>query len=280
MVRHHQAICERKHLTNASWAATSWPGTSVSLRYTTAPNAGVSAQMNFEELVSKRAIGQDEPKDYCTWAEELLYTDVESENIPILASMGYERDPEREDVERYFQKSVKDLKLKIPSDEQGIKLYATIAIEKLFDGKITPFECLTKMENLFALTDYDPKYGIWSYLSEDISMLEYDGFCYFNTGLDKSNIGDYIRNVAKQFLEILPMDLPEYFFKLCACKKCGYIGESNAERAEKPWMPERMFRLIYSRYPASKAICAKCGAPYPSSMVDYSARNIYLGSKC
>lgn len=241
---------------------------------------GVSNQMNFEELVSKRAVGQDEPKDYCAWAEELLYTDVESESVPILASMGYERDPEREDIERYFQKSVKDLGLRIPSDEHGIKLYATITIEKLFEGKITPFECLGKMEKLFALTDYDPKYGIWDCLSEDISMLEYDGVCYFNTGLDKSNMGDYIRNVAKQFLEILPMELPEYFFNLCVCEKCGYIGESNTERVGKSWMPQRIFRLFYRRVPASKAICAKCGAPYPSSMIDYSARTIYLESKC
>ncbi|MBU2987140.1 hypothetical protein KO528_17370 [Saccharophagus degradans] len=236
--------------------------------------------MNFEELVSKRAIGQDEPKDYCAWAEALLYTDVESENIPILASMGYERDPEKEDIEKYFQKSLKDLKLEIPSNENGIKLYATLTIEKLLDGKITPFECVAKMEKLFSLTDYDPKYGIWDYLSEDISMLEYDGVCYFNTGLDKSNMANYIRKVAKQFLEILPMELPEYFFKLCACKTCGYIGESNTERAEKIWIPERIFRLIYGRYPASKAVCAKCGAQYPSNMVDYSARSIYLESKC
>ncbi|WP_019603127.1 hypothetical protein [Teredinibacter turnerae] len=124
--------------------------------------------MNFEELVSKRAIGQDEPKDYCAWAEALLYTDVEPENIPILASMDYERDPEREDIEKYFQQSLKDLKLEIPSDENGIKLYASLIIENLFVGKITPLECVEKMEKLFSLADYDPKYGIWDYLSEDI----------------------------------------------------------------------------------------------------------------
>jgi len=58
--------------------------------------------MKFELLAGKRALGSAYSKDYTEWAESLLYEDIESENVAILASIGYERDPDSEAMKHTF----------------------------------------------------------------------------------------------------------------------------------------------------------------------------------
>ena len=72
--------------------------------------------MKFELLTRKRALGTANLRDYTNWAESMFYENVGSENLAILASMGYERDPDSEEIEMYFQKSIKDLNLSLPED--------------------------------------------------------------------------------------------------------------------------------------------------------------------
>ncbi len=236
--------------------------------------------MKFELLAGKRALGSAYSKDYTEWAESLLYEDIESENVAILASMGYERDPDSEEVEKYFLESLKDLGLTLPKEKEGLKIYAKALCEEIVSGDIEPVEGVGILKSFYSKSDYEAIYSIWDELSEDLWMVNDRGGCIFNTGLSKENKNEYIMAVAAQFIELLKIDLPKRFFYLCACPECRYIGESESEIIDKPWMPNKIYRFIYKRGQTQIAICANCKRPFPKNMSDYEGRKQFLIKKC
>ncbi|SDU21599.1 hypothetical protein [Halopseudomonas salegens] len=255
-------------------------GTNFSLRLKFARAAGVSTQMKFELLTGKRALGTAYSRDYTEWAESLLYEDVDSENVAILASMGCERDPDSEEIEKYFLKSIRDLDLTLPSEKDGLRRYAKALCEQIVSGDLEPEKGVSILETFYSRSDYEAIYSIWDELSEDLWMVSDRDGCIFNTGLSTENKNEYIKGVAAQFIELLEMQLPERFFQLSACPACGHIGESESEVIDKPWLPDKLFRLIYNRGQTQRAICSRCKRPFPNNMSDYEGRKQYLSSKC
>ncbi|WP_420554046.1 hypothetical protein [Neptuniibacter marinus] len=236
--------------------------------------------MKFELLTGKRALGSAYSKDYTEWAESLLYENVESENVAILASMGYERAPDSEEVEIYFQKSLKDLGLILPDEKEGLKIYAKALCEQIISGDLDTEKGVSILESFYLKSDYEAIYSIWDALSEDLWMVNDRDGCIFNSGLTAENKGEYIKGVAAQFTDLLETNLPDRFFCLCACPECGYIGENKLEVVDKPWLPDRLYRLIYKRGQTQRAICANCKRPFPNNMSDYEGRKQYLSKKC
>jgi len=232
--------------------------------------------MKFKYLVGKIALGVASPKDYTSWAEEMLISGVESENISILAGLDLDKYPDSEEIKLYFKKSVNDLELEFPTDDVAIISYAIYICRGIIEGNITPEDGVSVLSQFYSKSDYEPIYGIWDELSDDIWSIKERDSCYFNTGLTKDNIGEYVRDVAEQFITLTKIILPEQFFNLCACQKCGYIGEHKLERIDLPWLPEKLYKLIYKRRPTHRAICSKCREPFPLSMGDYVARRQYL----
>lgn len=236
--------------------------------------------MKFEHLVGKRALGSAHARDYTTWAESLLYEGVDAENVAILANIGLERDPDSEEVELYFQKSLRDLGLSLPPDKDALRGYAKALCEQIVSGNLEPEVGADILAAFYSRSDYEPIYSIWDELSEDLWMVHDQDGCIFNTGLTKDNTREYIKSVASQFIVLLETDLPEGFFSLSACPECGYIGKSGLEVIDMPWMPEKLYRLIYKRGQSQRAICPRCKRPFPNNMSDYEGRRQYLGRKC
>jgi len=236
--------------------------------------------MKFELLAGKRALGSDYSKDYTDWAESLLYEDVDSDNVAILASLGYERDPDSADIETYFLRSLSDLDLDLPSDEEALKLYAKAICEQIVAGELDPEKGVSVLETFFSSSGYEAIYSIWDELSEDLWMVNDRDVSIFNTGLTIDNKGTYIKKVASQFIMLLESELPDRFFHLSACPECGGIGESGFEVIDKPWMPDKLFRLIYRRGQTLRTICTNCKNPFPKNMSDYEGRKQYFDKKC
>lgn len=232
--------------------------------------------MKFELLTRKRALGTANLRDYTNWAESMLYENVGSENLAILASMGYERDPDSEEIEMYFLKSIKDLNLSLPEDQTELRNYAEDLCKLILSDELEPEEGVSILERLYSKSDYEPLYSIWDNLGEDLWVLDDCGSCIFNSGLNTENKKEFIKNVAAQFITLLSTNLPDQFFTLCACPACGYIGKNKLEVIEKPWLPKKLFRFLYQRGPTHQTVCASCKRPSPISMSDYEGRKQYL----
>ncbi|WNZ54943.1 hypothetical protein QT397_18980 [Microbulbifer sp. MKSA007] len=130
--------------------------------------------MKFEFLLGKRAIGSAYSKDYTEWAESLLYENVDSENVAILASMGYERDPDPEEIETYFQKCLKDLGLAVPLDKDALKIYAQALCELIISGELEPEQGVGMLEGFLGhlITKQSIVFGMDSVKISGWSMIE------------------------------------------------------------------------------------------------------------
>ncbi len=240
--------------------------------------------MEFNALVVKRVLGTVQPQDFSNWAENLLLQGCDSKNVAILAILGLERFPDSYEVEHYFEKCIDELGLVLPEDRVVIAEYAPEYANELASnissGLLKPREGLELLKNFGMATDYDKAlYRIWDELAEDVYTLENCDYYLWNTGLLKDNIDEFIIQVAKQFIQLGKTELPDDFFELCACDDCGYIGKAHLKRMDLPWLPEKLFRLIYRKRPAFKWICAHCTQSHLKNMFDYEGRKQYLESQ-
>ncbi len=232
--------------------------------------------MEFNYLAGKIAVGAAQPKDYSEWAIDMLNNGVESENVAILAGLDMDKHPDLEEIKYYFKQSIIDLKLELPSEEKSFLNYAAHICREIIKGEISPQDGVATLDSLYSKSDYEPIYSIWDELNDDIWSIKERETSYFNTGLSANNIDQYITNVASQFIKLISVELPKGFFQLSVCQKCGNIGKHKLERIDLPWIPVKLYRMIFKKGPTHRAICSKCREPFPLNMGDYEARKQYL----
>ncbi|GAA6151857.1 hypothetical protein [Pseudoteredinibacter isoporae] len=231
-------------------------------------------------LLGRRALNQAATKDYTDWAEALLYSNPNSENAEILASMGYERDPLTEEIEKYFLATLNDLKFNIPSNEQCIGDYVRLVCTQIISGEIDAIRGTELLEITYEKSDYTGLYSIWYGATEDIRNVRDYGeeVGFYNTGLTKDNLPSYLKSIAQQFLTLLDIELPGEFFNLSICLQCKHVSKPSFVRHEKPWLPAVIYRLIYNTQPAVRPVCPNCNADFPGMMQDFKAREMYLNT--
>lgn len=231
---------------------------------------------HFDELAGRRALGIARPRDYTDWAEALLVAGLETESVAVLAGLGLDREPESAEVETFFQRSLSELDLELPAEALALQHYAVQLCRRLVAGEVDAIATLYLLESFYVRSDYDPLYSVWDELTEDLAWLDGDEPAYFNPGLTRETLPARIGAIARQFLVLLDTDLPPDFFRMSLCGTCGFFGESGVERSEMNWLPEAVFRYLFRRGPARRAVCARCGAGDPRPMSDFEARETYL----
>ncbi|WP_026472087.1 hypothetical protein [Alkanindiges illinoisensis] len=235
--------------------------------------------MNIEMLTAKIAFGSVQLRNYSDWAESLLDQGNESENIMILASFGLDKNIDKYEIETYFEKCLSELKLKLPTREKALKIYAKQLCIELLQENILVKKAIDDLSRLWSLTDYEePLFRIWDELSEDIYFIENEEHgAFWNSGLTKENQSTYIKEFAEQFLQLLELKLPENFWQLSYCESCKYIGKLTIE-TKIEWLPVTKFKFFKfsTEHLVNYAACAKCLTPYPLTMTDFTGRKKYL----
>lgn len=237
--------------------------------------------MNIElnALVAKRALGIATAEDFSDWAEDLLAQGCDGKNVAILASFGIDRFTDSNEIEEYFKKCVAELGLVLPEERVAILGYAKDLAANICDGILEPEAGLELLKNFWQATDNDePLYIIWDELAEDINTLDNYGGYSWNTSLSEDNTDEFIIQVARQFLQLSAIDLPDDFFSLCACSECGYIGKAQLIRLNLSWLSEKIYRFIFRKSPVFKWVCGQCANPNIKNMFDYEGRRLYLES--
>lgn len=235
--------------------------------------------MDLSELAGRRALGNATADDYVRWAEGRLCDGVDSDDVAVLASFGLAKNPDSREIESWFHKALDDLGLTLPRRDQALLCYSRDICRRIVAAAVSPDDGLQLLEPFYRATEYARSiFMIWGELAEDVSLLCEGEQPIFNSGLNNANMTSFIRDVASQYLVLSELDLPGNFFELHACSKCGFIGECDWQRLEKPWSPALLFRLIYRRGRSLRAICRACQNSFPRNMSDYAAREQYLAS--
>ena len=109
--------------------------------------------MSIEIISGKRALGIAHTKDYTKWAEKLLLNGTDSENIEILAGMGLDKEPYKEEIEFYFQKCLKDLNIKLLSEEDALSQYAVHICNEIVNKNISTVDGVRILEKFYSKSD-------------------------------------------------------------------------------------------------------------------------------
>lgn len=234
--------------------------------------------MEWDELLGKRALGQAQAADYAAWAESLLEQGVDSSKVAILAGLALDKYPDSQEVEDYFLQVIKEQQLVLPSPITALKRYAEIVCRRLVAGTISPARGLHTMAAIYGQQEQEELFQPWFYLAEDYDTVKSgEEDCYlFNSGLTADNRDEFVVKTARQFLTLQATGLPTNFSRLGACQDCGQIAEIRYRRAEKRWLPEKLYRFIYNTGPLYEPVCPCCGALFPTPMSDYKGRQHYL----
>jgi hypothetical protein len=177
-------------------------------------------------LLGKQIFTHIDSKDYVDWAVQVLENGFDSENIRILAGLD---NSDTEERLRYFQKSLDDLNIHIPTDQNEIlKDFTTRLANNVIAGLESPKAGLKIMLDIVRASDYSARFMQFMDLDEDIDYVMYSGAPLFNSGLQKDNIDEMIVNEFKLFLQIESSDYN--IRELSYCKHCEKVMKAELKR--------------------------------------------------
>lgn len=172
-----------------------------------------------DKLLLDRYMGNALAEDYVAWAVELLVAGRDTPSLRVLAGL----DPalERTDIEVYFLRCCKELKLRPVEPSENPREAAPLVRRLYRAGTLSPKETLQLMSTLFELSDRrDPLLGLWYALDIGHFALFDDGF-----SPEQSEFLDaWIDQEWELFDQTVELDLPMDFPDFHRCPSCGHIG--------------------------------------------------------
>jgi hypothetical protein len=227
--------------------------------------------MTTDTLLLNHLTGTARPKEYIEWALERLSEGFDSPSLRILAGLNIRF--ERHEVEPYFKKTCKELKIETPpeaDDPEG----AAGFVKKAYDHKkISAREAINMMSRFYQnLGFYDPPFEIWYYI--ELGVIEED---------ERADILNYLEGVFERewmlFKRALQLNLPGDFMDFIRCNQCGHIGESQWKyQHRRTTMVDKIWAIIFKSVPTPKytQTCAACGSYRYDGMVNPEVRDAYF----
>ncbi len=178
-------------------------------------------------------------KSYVDWAVAIMELGVENENLYILAGLD---DSDTVEREKYFKKTLNDLKIEMPEDAKSYadKFMASLA-EKVLSGKITPAAGLKLAAGINIQTDYELGYLQFDYLDEDLDYVEYEGHALFSNNMEKGKSDEYIKKEFEIWQDAHLLQLDD-ITKLVYCAHCDAVVNPVLKKKYK------FFRHVYDYY--------------------------------
>ena len=213
-------------------------------------------------LFGKIALGVVKFIDYIIWSKALIQSGCKNKHVKVIANLALknpyqylsDNSEDRELLYRSFSICRKDLQIKFPGVEQALSQYAVYVCRQIISKTLLPIEGLNLLNVFYRKADNSRSvYIIFHTLKIDISMLEagYD-FCNYNKSLNKNNVNEFIISVARQFIVLIEMDLPDDFFEQFVCIN-GHLD-----------------------YFIVNKVCYECDQESYLDMYDYQGRQLYI----
>ncbi|MBU9835020.1 hypothetical protein J1786_09370 [Rahnella sp. L72c] len=98
--------------------------------------------MTLDHVWGLKALSKPYDQACIDWAEQLLINGNSSDNVLILASLGLDKSPERNEVDKYFERALQDLRETEPEYFDAIKKYALELCHKAVEGHLSQEETI------------------------------------------------------------------------------------------------------------------------------------------
>ena len=210
-----------------------------------------------DKLLLDRWMGYALPEDYVAWAVELLVAGRDTPSLRVLA--GLIPNLERDDIEVYFLRSCKELKLR-PLESSDSPRDAVPLVKRLYrSGTLSPEETLQLMSRIAEHSDHsDPLLGLWFAVDDE----------FFPEVME--SLEEWIDREWELFDRAVGLDLPDEFYRFVRCEKCRHIGPIKK--------PSFFVRLThgYAWDETAPWVCAKCGNSHVTRMANADVQEDYF----
>ena len=125
----------------------------------------LNVPLGTQALLGRRSLNHAEAQDHVQWAENLFLEDIDSTSVNFLA--GLEPPFNWFDVDKYFQRALKELQVAIQPKDDLIHEYAREVAKYLIDGKVAPTDGLNILYQICIDTEYDSQYECWSIFDDE-----------------------------------------------------------------------------------------------------------------
>jgi len=217
-------------------------------------------------LLGEKLSTDFDSKKLVDWAVDLLQNNYDTESLCILAGLDHESTEVRE---KYFQESLKELKIEInKTDSELIDEYIIHIAKEVINDRIDPVKAVSIIYNIVVYKDYFSDYNEFFDLSEDLLNLEYDGRTIFNFGLTNSNKEKYIKEEFSLLLKFKELGVDQDIRIKYICDRCKKIIETKQKRVF-PFIKKRYFPVL---------VCKQCGSKEIYQIRSREGKVLYLKS--
>lgn len=207
------------------------------------------------------------------WAEQLLINGNSSDNVLILASLGLDKHPSRNDVEHYFERALQDLGETEPEYFDAIKRYALELCHMALEDSLSQDDAVNLLAEIYSCTHYD--YGIfsiWTDLVDEIYLLENEGEYYSHPELTKANKSIYTEKQLRHFIVLLNSKLPHDFVHLSICEECNKLVKASWQRKTRVSAFRKILQVFKILEPQYCTECLVCGSTHIVRLQTVEAR--------
>lgn len=135
---------------------------------------------------AKYCFGEIAPKDFSDWAIYCLEEGLDSKNLRILASMFdvlYVSE-----LEPYFVKSLDDLGLDYPKEENVLPEYARLIANQILNNEIDVFKGCNEIYKVYIYLDFEVELVSWSCLKGQHHPESYEELVYEKNGVKYTHL--------------------------------------------------------------------------------------------
>lgn len=210
-------------------------------------NMVVNFRENTESLLIERLFKGFDFNRLVQWGQSILDAGAYAESVVILAAM---KNSTKEEIERYFLKSIAELGLEIPLEPHlQLQSYAKRIAEAVLNGDVSQELGFLQMLKVAKASDHDFRYAGFLGIEEDLDNLYY-GREARREGLWPHNQEAYIKEEFRLFSRMEDLQIPLTDRQQEYCMICG--GLSTPKPRKKYSIRRPFFYHVLS--------CGHCGS--------------------
>jgi hypothetical protein len=180
----------------------------------------VNFKENTGQLLVERLLKGFDPSRLVEWARHMLAEGAYTDSLIKLVTMEKSN---KEEIEKYFLRSIEELDLNIPADlESQLQEYANDIARQVLNGEITVDYAFLQMLKVAKVSNKDFRFLGFSEIEEDLDNLFY-GKKVKREGLTLDTQKAYILQEFKLFSTMEMLDIPLSFRQQEYCMICGHL---------------------------------------------------------
>lgn len=151
--------------------------------------------MDTHEILVGRMRGGLSPEDYQAWAESLVLSGTENEDLQFFA---FSQNLHWEEIERRLPKILSYLGEVVPKSEMDLLIEAERRlIEQYTTGQLTGEELVRSAVHFYHDSEYDKRFSVWFGLDDDLDIIKCgENTCWYQW--DTNDIEGSIRKILIQ----------------------------------------------------------------------------------